>query len=103
MRLFASNPARGCTAILMPWARIRLNPPARMFRRRVHPGVSLLELEYKEGRYDTRCEPVAAEAPPPGSRGRSSMAEPQPSKLVMRVRFPSPAPTRNPRSAMVLL
>jgi hypothetical protein len=27
------------------------------------------------------------------------MAEPQPSKLVMRVRFPSPAPTRNPRSA----
>src|SRR5258708_35214919 len=35
-------------------------------------------------------------AKPP--RGRSSMAEPQPSKLVMRVRFPSPAPTRNPRS-----
>ena len=33
------------------------------------------------------------------TRGRSSMAEPQPSKLVMRVRFPSPAPTRNPRSA----
>jgi hypothetical protein len=32
------------------------------------------------------------------SRGRSSMAEPQPSKLVMRVRFPSPAPPRNPRS-----
>jgi hypothetical protein len=36
--------------------------------------------------------------------GRSSMAEPQPSKLVMRVRFPSPAPpspapTNNPRSA----
>jgi hypothetical protein len=28
--------------------------------------------------------------------GRSSMAEPQPSKLVMRVRFPSPAPVRNP-------
>src|SRR5215469_16501305 len=27
------------------------------------------------------------------------MVEPQPSKLVMRVRFPSPAPTRNPRSA----
>ncbi len=27
------------------------------------------------------------------------MAEPQPSKLVMRVRFPSPAPTRNPSSA----
>ena len=26
------------------------------------------------------------------------MAEPQPSKLVMRVRFPSPAPTQNPRS-----
>ena len=32
---------------------------------------------------------VAAEPP----RGRSSMVEPQPSKLVMRVRFPSPAPT----------
>jgi hypothetical protein len=31
-------------------------------------------------------------------RGRSSMAEPQPSKLVMRVRFPSPAPTRRSRS-----
>ncbi len=29
----------------------------------------------------------------PGRCGRSSMAEPQPSKLVMRVRFPSPAPT----------
>src|SRR5215472_14499865 len=26
------------------------------------------------------------------------MAEPQPSKLVMRVRFPSPAPTRKRRS-----
>jgi hypothetical protein len=26
-------------------------------------------------------------------RGRSSMVEPQPSKLVMRVRFPSPALT----------
>ena len=35
------------------------------------------------------------------SRGRSSMAEPQPSKLVMRVRFPSPARTRNPRSAVL--
>src|SRR5215467_5902750 len=33
---------------------------------------------------------VAARPP----RGRSSMAEPQPSKLVMRVRFPSPAPTQ---------
>ena len=30
-------------------------------------------------------------------RGRSSMAEPQPSKLVMRVRFPSPAPTIPPQ------
>jgi hypothetical protein len=35
--------------------------------------------------------------------GRSSMAEPQPSKLVMRVRFPSPAPPRNPRSRLVPL
>ena len=31
---------------------------------------------------------------PAWARGRSSMAEPQPSKLVMRVRFPSPAPTQ---------
>ena len=31
------------------------------------------------------------------SRGRSSMAEPQPSKLVMRVRFPSPAPAEFPQ------
>ena len=30
------------------------------------------------------------------SRGRSSMAESQPSKLVMRVRFPSPAPVGGP-------
>ena len=30
---------------------------------------------------------------------RSQPAETQPSKLVMRVRFPSPAPMRNPRSA----
>jgi hypothetical protein len=30
------------------------------------------------------------------SRGRSSMVEPQPSKLVMRVRFPSPAPLKTP-------
>jgi hypothetical protein len=29
-------------------------------------------------------------------RGRSSMVEPQPSKLVMRVRFPSPAPRTSP-------
>jgi hypothetical protein len=31
---------------------------------------------------------------PPEERGCSSMVELQPSKLVMRVRFPSPAPTR---------
>ena len=40
----------------------------------------------------TRCQTQ----PSAGTRGRSSMAEPQPSKLVMRVRFPSPAPTQNP-------
>ena len=34
----------------------------------------------------------------PPSRGRSSMVEPQPSKLVMPVRSRSPAPLRNPRS-----
>ena len=33
-----------------------------------------------------------------GVCGRSSMAEPQPSKLAMRVRFPSPAPQTRPRS-----
>ena len=38
---------------------------------------------------------------PRRSRGRSSMAEPQPSKLVMRVRFPSPAPWSQPRSGSV--
>jgi hypothetical protein len=37
-----------------------------------------------------------------GCCGRSSMAELQPSKLVMRVRFPSPAPRRNRRSSAVL-
>ena len=39
-------------------------------------------------------------------RGRSSMAEPQPSKLVMRVRFPSPAPfarSRFPSSERCLM
>ncbi len=50
-----------------------------------------------KGRYDTRCELVAAEASPPWPRGRSSMVEPQPSKLVMRVRFPSPAPNQKPQ------
>ena len=35
------------------------------------------------------------------ARGRSSMAERQPSKLVMRVRFPSPAPSRKSRSGQV--
>ena len=42
----------------------------------------------------TRCQTQ----PSAGTRGRNSMAEPQPSKLVMRVRFPSPAPMYNPRS-----
>jgi hypothetical protein len=33
-------------------------------------------------------------APEDGSRGYSSMVEPQPSKLMARVRFPLPAPVR---------
>jgi hypothetical protein len=37
-----------------------------------------------------------------GASGRSSMAEPQPSKLAMRVRFPSPAPPTAARSDMTL-
>jgi hypothetical protein len=40
---------------------------------------------------------IGAGPTPHRTRGRSSMAEPQPSKLVMRVRFPSPALTQNPR------
>jgi hypothetical protein len=50
------------------------------------------------GRPGTRRGTVryAGAARPP--RGRSSMAEPQPSKLVMRVRFPSPAPPQQPSS-----
>ena len=47
-----------------------------------------------------RCQPGAGRTSH-RARGRSSMAEPQPSKLVMRVRFPSPAPTTNPRSGQV--
>ena len=43
-----------------------------------------------------RCQPGAGRTSH-RARGRSSMAEPQPSKLVMRVRFPSPAPTTNPQ------
>ena len=48
-------------------------------------------------RYATGSDlrPVSPGAAP---RGRSSMAEPQPSKLVMRVRFPSPAPSPAHRS-----
>ena len=45
-----------------------------------------------------RVQPADAAPSPFWPRGRSSMAELQPSKLVMRVRFPSPAPPRNPRS-----
>jgi hypothetical protein len=44
-------------------------------------------------RHQAGTLPVATKPP----RGRSSMAEPQPSKLVMRVRFPSPAPTEYPQ------
>jgi hypothetical protein len=36
-----------------------------------------------------------------GVCGRSSMAEPQPSKLAMRVRFPSPAPPSGAKSGLV--
>jgi hypothetical protein len=50
-----------------------------------------------EGRRFESCRPDSADAAVTGSlhqaaiRGCSSMAEPQPSKLVMRVRFSSPA------------
>ena len=37
-----------------------------------------------------------------GASGRSSMAEPQPSKLAMRVRFPSPAPPHLPGETATL-
>ena len=42
---------------------------------------------------------LAGTSSPRQTCGRSSMAEPQPSKLVMRVRFPSPAPTPKPQAA----
>jgi hypothetical protein len=45
----------------------------------------------RRNRYPTDDD-LPARTAPVRSRGRSSMAEPQPSKLVMRVRFPSPAP-----------
>jgi hypothetical protein len=71
---------------------VRTDPPDAL----ACPG-SLLRLRYHRTgtlsvltRYQARSSHRA--------RGRSSMAEPQPSKLVMRVRFPSPAPTCNPRS-----
>ena len=51
-----------------------------------------------ENRYAVGAHPVLDADGSHRARGRSSMAEPQPSKLVMRVRFPSPAPTRKPRS-----
>jgi hypothetical protein len=44
-----------------------------------------------------RCRPCrAVSAVSCGGCGRSSMVELQPSKLVMRVRFPSPAPVCSP-------
>ena len=64
--------------------------PARAVRPRCRETATLSML--------TRCQTQ----PSAGTRGRSSMAEPQPSKLVMRVRFPSPAPTCKPRSAALM-
>jgi hypothetical protein len=49
----------------------------------------------------TRQDPVRYRWRLCRQRGRSSMAEPQPSKLVMRVRFPSPAPPRNASSGLL--
>ena len=43
----------------------------------------------------TTCQAGPSNGRAGAARGRSSMVEPQPSKLVMRVRFPSPAPTRS--------
>ncbi len=49
-----------------------------------------------------QSSPILAHAPALGSRRRcSSMVELQPSKLAMRVRFPSPAQARNRRSEPV--
>ena len=42
-----------------------------------------------------RAAEVSARGEPVGTRGCGSMVEPQPSKLMMWVRFPSPAPRRS--------
>src|SRR5215472_12970817 len=82
----------------IPWNRTVAYPPTGQApRRRASPrGVHRDGHSVKPVR--CRCSPGAGNTAYQGTRGRSSMAEPQPSKLVMRVRFPSPAPTCNPRS-----
>jgi hypothetical protein len=46
-------------------------------------------------RYDVVTTPGRAQQARPGARGCSSMAERQLPKLIVRVRFSSPAPTTN--------
>jgi hypothetical protein len=74
-----------------------IRTPGRARRSRHNLLKSRSEIAVWPPRHDHR-EPgtlLLAVEPP---RGRSSMVELQPSKLVMRVRFPSPAPTENPQA-----
>jgi hypothetical protein len=48
-------------------------------------------------RYDVVTTPGRAQQARPGARGCSSMAERQLPKLIVRVRFSSPAPRKKPR------
>ena len=60
------------------------------------PGVGVSPVTF--GPEDDHCGTRALLRSGSSTRGCSSMVEPQPSKLVMRVRFPSPAPEPHPRA-----
>ena len=81
----APHPAAGVAPGTVPGYRRAGSPPRRRRSRRSPPPAPV-RLASSSGR--TLCR----------LRGCSSMAEPQPSKLVMRVRSPSPAPHHHRRS-----
>ena len=81
-----------------PLSRVRDLRRRRLFRRltgRNPPAGGVGRLGQSHGTMYAWCQ--ATQRRPSGAvdvvRGCSSMAEPQPSKLAMRVRFPSPAPS----------
>ena len=96
--LFAATSTGGRPSV--PWRAQPRRPPRRQRGRRTgrrHRPNGLTRLG-GQGRIAQPVSALAATASLPAPRGCSSTVEPQPSKLVVRVRFPSPAP-RMPWSA----